>query len=197
VLTLELLEELKQRWTRQGAALVGHLRPGLSPQQMDAMTEHLDLRLPTEARIWWAWHDGVSRTVRLGVHRELGPNLPFLPLEDAVALYRHAREQAAEVAGDQANYWWRPNWFPITERHGEIRCDCSVEEGSPTPIYWAYSHDHDADGLTNPRLESFGAMVTWWIDAIDSGAWEFNADANRWEYQPKLLPPERERSGLV
>jgi hypothetical protein len=157
----------------------------------------LGLRLPDEARTWWAWHDGVSAAVPFGAARELGPGLPFLPLEEAAALYRHARKQAVDVAAERADYWWRPSWFPITERRGEIRCDCSVPANVPTPIYWAYSHDHDAEGLTKPRVHSFGTMVRWWIDALETGAWTYDTDAHRWTHNPGLVSAARERSGLV
>ena len=175
--------------------MIDHLRPGLPSKRIDEITRPLGLTLPVEARIWWGWHDGVD--VRFGVHVELSPSLPFLPLEEAAALCDHARRQAAQVAGDQADYWWRPSWFPITERRGEIRCDCDVQEGAPTPIFYAYSHDHDADGLNNPKVDSFGRMVGWWVEALETGAWRYNAEAKRWERHPELLPPERERSGLV
>jgi hypothetical protein len=147
--------------------------------------------------MWWAWHDGVSREVPFGAARELGPDLPFLPLDEAARLYQHAREQAVEVAVEQADLWWRPTWFPITMRLGEIRCDCSGPQNAPTPIYWAYSHDHDAEGLTVPKVESFGTMVKWWTEALQSGAWRYEVETQRWERQPELLSPDRERSGLV
>jgi hypothetical protein len=129
--------------------------------------------------------------------RELGPDLPFLPLEEAAALYRHAREQAIHVAGDRADYWWRPSWFPITMRLGEIRCDCSGPQSAPAPIYWAYSHDHDAEGLTVPKVESFGTIVKWWIEALESGAWRYEVENHRWERHSELLSADRESSGLV
>jgi SMI1/KNR4 family protein SUKH-1 len=197
ILTLDLLVELEGLWGKGGAPVLEHLRPGLASDEIDTLTEPLGVRLPTEARTWWGWHDGVAGSVPLGAHRELGPGLPFLPLEEAAALYLHALQQAAEVAGDQADYWWRPSWFPVTERRGEIRCDCSVQDGSATPIYWAYSHDHDADGLTDPKVESFGTMVQWWIEALQSGAWRYHKQSGRWERDTKLLPPERDASGLV
>jgi hypothetical protein len=75
--------------------------------------------------------------VTLGTHVELGPSLPFLPLENAASLCRLFRQQAKEVWGDQAERWWRTSWFPVTERLGAIRCDCAVEPGAPTPIYYA------------------------------------------------------------
>ena len=82
-------------------------------------------------------------------------------------------------------------------RLGEIRCDCSGAQSAPVPIYWAYSHDHDAEGLTVPKVESFGTMVRWWIEALESGAWRYELENHRWERHPERLSPDRERSGLV
>ncbi len=194
-LTVDLLERLREGWLRQRAPLVGHLRPGLSPEQIDELTSALGLRLPVEARTWWGWHDGVD--VRLGSQTELGPGLPFLPLENAVDMCRLFRKQAVQVWGEQAETWWRRSWFPITELYGAIRCDCAVAEGAPTPIYHAESHDYDADGLTRPKADSFGTMVAWWAEALESGAWQYKPDVSRWERQTELLPPERQRSRLL
>jgi hypothetical protein len=90
-----------------------------------------------------------------------------------VRLCRLFRKHAVEAWGERAEYWWRTSWFPITERLGAIRCDCAVDEGAPTPIYYADSHDDDAGGLTTPRVDSFGTMVSWWIQALESGAWRY------------------------
>lgn len=109
------------------------------------------------------------------------------------------RDQAADICSDDprmADYWWRPSWFPISDCRGFIRCDCAVEEGTPTPIFWAFSHDHDAEGLRHPRVDSFGTMVQWWLDALATGAWRYLPEG-RWELRSELLPRERERSGLV
>ncbi|MEK6273699.1 MAG: SMI1/KNR4 family protein [Actinomycetota bacterium] len=195
MLTLDLLEELKTGWARQRAPVVDHLRPGLSPERIDELTAPLGLRLPVEARTWWEWHDGVD--VTLGIHSELGPSVPFLPLGNAAELCRLLREQAGKTWGDQADHWWRPGWFPITERSRGDQMGLRVEEGAPTPIFWADSHDYDADGLANPKVDSFGTMVTWWIEALDSGAWRYDAGAGRWERRSELLPSEREVSRLV
>jgi hypothetical protein len=194
-LTLDLLERLRGGWIRQRAPVADHLRPGLPTERIDEMTAALGLRLPVEARTWWSWHDGVD--VALGTVGELGPGLPFLPLENAVDLCRLFREQAGVAWGDQAEQWWRPSWFPITERLGAIRCDCAVETGAPTPIFYADSHDYDAEGLTKPRVESFGTMVTWWVEALESGAWRYDATARRWERQADHLLPERQTSHLL
>jgi hypothetical protein len=40
-------------------------------------------------------------------------------------------------------------------------------------------------------------MMDWWFDAFGCGASRYDADAGRWHYDWKLLPPERELTGLV
>lgn len=201
MLSAELLQDLEDHWRRQQAPLAERLQPGLTDAEIDELTAPLGIVLATEVRIWWGWHNGASPSDSLRVDREFGPGFVFLPLGEAIALYRQMRQIFRDIweADDpqMVNYWWRPTWFPITERRGAVRCDCAVPPGAPTPIYWAYSHDHDAEGLTNPKVASFGTMVTWWLEALETGAWYYNASANRWEHQPELLPPERERSGLV
>jgi hypothetical protein len=201
LLTEGLLEELAERWRAAGAPIADSLRPGLSDAEMDALVAPLGLRLPHEARVWWGWHDGARPSDRLGVSWELGPGFGFFSLGEAVALYHEMRELFRDIWADEdpgmVDYWWRPSWLPITECRGAVRCDCAVSEDAPTPIYWAYSHDHDADGLTNPKVGSFGTLVCWWIEALDSGGWRYDPEANRWQHLPELLPPERTRSGLV
>lgn len=201
MLTEDLLAELEAQWRRQRAPLVEALQPGLSDRDIDELTASLNLRLPHEARVWWRWHDGVRPTEGLAVYRELGPGLPFYSLREAVELCRRLRGRFHDIwaadGPEAVEYWWRPTWFPITERRGAIRCDCAVADNEPTPIYWAYSHDHDAEGLTIPRVDSFETMVAWWIEALQTGAWTYEADAQRWSHNPQLMPAQREQSGLV
>jgi cell wall assembly regulator SMI1 len=201
MLTGDLLDELEGQWRRQRAPLAAGLRPGLTDQDIDDLTAPLEIRLPREARMWWQWHDGAGSTGGLAVDRELGPGLAFYSLREAVELCRQMRDMFRDIwaadGPEVVDYWWRPTWFPISERRGAIRCDCAVADDQPTPIYWAYSHDHDAEGLTKPRVDSFGTMVRWWIDALETGAWSYDTDAHRWAHNPELVPAARERSGLV
>lgn len=189
MLTRQRLTRLEHAWQRQGAPLIDHLRPGLAPDQIDELTAPLGLELPAEARTWWGWHDGVS--VELTARFHLGPSLPFFSLEQAASLCRRFREQALRVWGERADEWWRPSWFPITDRVGAIRCECAVAHGAETPIYWADSHDYDAEGLTTPKVDSFGTMVDWWLEALDAGAWSYDREAGRWQRDSQAVPPGR------
>jgi cell wall assembly regulator SMI1 len=191
------LERLQVLWGEQGAPLAKHLQPGLTNEEIDSAMGSLGLRLPTEATLWWRWHNGVPS----GSPRDMGgPALACLGLEAAVREYHSSRrvaEQAAMTDGE-ADRLWHPTWFPITNTGygGVIACDCSVPEGSPTPIRrvaWGYNEESDV-----PVAESFGQMVGWWIDAIERGAWRYDTTLERWEIDHRQLAnPALELTGLV
>lgn len=84
VLADALLEELALRWRQQGASIADLLRPGLSEEEMDELTDPLGLVLPREAKIWWGWHDGAFPAPPSSAPASLGPQLQLLPLADAV-----------------------------------------------------------------------------------------------------------------
>lgn len=203
-----LLNQLEEHWRRQRAPLLEHLRPGLTDSEADSLTAPLGLHLPVEARIWWGWHDGVSADVLPGYGRTIGgPGFQFLPLKEAVAVYVRWRKLAGELAGDfvgdprvqlaDQDYWWPPSWFPITSAsNGDtVACDCSVAEGDPTPIRVIVAEEMGAD--REPAVDSFGQMIDWWIEALDLGAWRYDPDAARWNYDYKRLDPARELTRLV
>src|ERR1700742_4222866 len=93
-LTHERLNDLATCWTQQGAPVVEHLRPGLANIQIARMVEQLELRLPAEAVAWWSWRDGVAP-----VHERTmgGAVFEFLPLQEAVDLYRVQRRIAVQA----------------------------------------------------------------------------------------------------
>lgn len=193
-LTPGLLRELEDCWRDQDLPLVQRLQPGLSHEQIDALTAPLGLRLPTEALLWWTWRDGAVAE-DLAIERELGPGFEFLPLAQAVEQCVFQRKLAAEFGESPADaeFWWHTSWFPITHRGGAVACDCSVAKGAPTPIFSPFSHDLDVDGRTHPAALSFGQMVRWWIEAFEEGIWRYDAIARSWDYRRENRPPARER----
>ena len=73
-----VLAELESRWQSQGAPIVSALRPGLSDDEMDRLTEPLGLSLPREAREWWGWHNGAPRPAPYShTAWEIGPSQEF------------------------------------------------------------------------------------------------------------------------
>lgn len=56
----ERLERLLRYWEHQGAPIASRLRRGLSGDDIDAAMDELGLRLPPEARQWFAFADGAE-----------------------------------------------------------------------------------------------------------------------------------------
>jgi cell wall assembly regulator SMI1 len=197
LLSLTQLERLEALWAEQGAPLVEHLRPGLGANEVENQLAPLGLRLPSEAALWWGWHDGVPSR-EPGVMG--GSYLRFLTLADAVEEYRSSRRVAEQAAGiaESADRFWHPSWFPITNTGsgGVIACDCEVASGAATPVrfvHWGHKEDSEV-----PVADSFGQMVAWWIEAIECGAWRYDNDLERWEIDHSRLPdPSLELTRLV
>jgi cell wall assembly regulator SMI1 len=165
---------------------------------MDDATASLELTLPTEARVWWGWRDGASTMTNCA----LGLDLLYLPLEKALELYRRQLRIADQVAaGDDsltAEDAWPRSWLPLssTGRGAMMVCDCSVPDGAPTPIRQVDLEFFNE--AAEPAAASLGTVVSWWIDALDRGAWTYNSSLRRWEEDPsRLADPSLARTHLV
>jgi cell wall assembly regulator SMI1 len=201
-----MLDDLEQQWQIQGAPVLEHLRPGLAGPETDAIVAPLGLRLPVEARTWWSWHDGANTKGGPAVLRTIGAGFEYLPLAEAAEQYRLCREasvQAAETArqagpASEPEYWWAPHWFPVTLTGygGVVACDCSVDSGGPTPIrmvWWA-----GRESFAEPVAQSFGQMVSWWIDALKTGVWRYEEGPKQWRVNHERLDdPSRGLTRLV
>jgi cell wall assembly regulator SMI1 len=188
LLTEEMLEALVARWREQGAAIADDLRPGLAEAEMRAATEPFGLTLPAEARVWWGWHDGTASMTGTSA---LGLDLLYLPLSTALAVYQTQLRIAAQVAEGAdslaAGDVWPRSWLPLSTKGAGMMmvCDCGVPEGAPTPIRHV---DHEFfDRSRTPVANSLGTVVTWWIDALDRGAWTYNRERRSWEELPERL----------
>lgn len=203
MLTEPMLERLFEGWRHAGAPIVQSLRPGLDEREIDATTSELRLRLPVEARTWWAWHDGASSTM---TSHALGLGFLYLPLSKAVALYRQWRAIAHESVDPasldperDADDIWHPSWFPIS-KGGDgttVACDCSVDEGAPSPIrsvHWSKRVGRSAV----PVADSLGTVVSWWIEALEDGTWTYDHKRQGWNSNSaQFVDVDREATGLL
>jgi hypothetical protein len=173
ILDGELLTELEAAWQSQGAEIAGVLAPGLSDEAMAALVEPLGLTLPAEARIWWGWHDGVTVTTPYGW--EIGPDIGFYSLAQAVEQYREERESVNE--GD-----WPNSWLPFTNfRRGPLIIDCQADERAIVHrVNWEVGHF--------PGADSMGELVALWLEAMDTGVWSWNPEG-AWHRAIDLAPP--------
>jgi hypothetical protein len=193
-LNTDQLEQLLSWSHREGASVVDRLRPGLTGDDMDQLTTPHGLELPTELKTWWGWHDGaVARPGDRAVDRELGPDLEFLPLGEAVEIYVHLRNLAAEQYPEDPEANWRREWFPIS-RNGRIVADCGEPDAELTPIRFVDLENGDIPSPTS--ASSFGEMVGWWLDELEREAWLFDDRRKAWIRNPDEPSPS-DRSGLT
>ena len=208
LLSEELLAAFEERLARVGAPCVSAFRPGLSEDEMDALTAPLGLRLPEEARQWWGWHDGIPvAELERPIDGQVAPQRHHYALSEAVEQYRIGRAEAAYLAKMQPpasdrvpelrnpDYWWAPSWFPLTLSFGWVVLDCDVGKGEPSPLRlldfaWLNEEVHV------PRAASLGQLVEWWIEAMDTGAHVYDARRGRWDVDPDRLVPGLARAGL-
>ena len=163
-----IVTRLRAQWTRSGADIATHLRPGVSEAQLDAVERQVGLLIPRGARAWWRAVDGVDpvRTTFRTSAPTVGPGgwVP-LTLEEAV---RRASGQGPGIAAP-------PALLPVFARDEEliaVRLGSSravVEQVVLTEDGQAYQHSWRVglDELLSTWADSLLAAVHWLPDAHD------------------------------
>jgi hypothetical protein len=90
---------------------------------------------------------------------------------------------------------WPTQFFPVmTTSYGAVTCDCSVAGDDPTPMRFV---TWEAGPAPTPATRSFGEMVEWWIDALATGGWAFDATLGHFTRIWERLDPHRRATDLV
>jgi hypothetical protein len=163
-LTPSLFERLLESLTRAGFPTVERLRPGLSDDEMDTLTQPLGITLPLEARIWWRRQNG-GKNALVGSYRD------FASLQEMIDETLHLREVHAKGFADAGLLMWKDNLIPMVGDTTQFGCDCSVAAGEPSPIWVLVPSD--AEDLQGPVLPSLGALVEAFTLAVDEGIYEY------------------------
>jgi hypothetical protein len=181
-LSIELLDELEQRWRSQGAPVADQLQPGLSHAEMDALVAPLGLTLPDEPRVWWGWRNG-ARGADLGVPVGFSHD----SLQHAVERAGFQRRIAREVADDDPSSMWRWSWLPWSY---DISGAALVIEASDDAHVSPVSVHLIDDGSDIPvSAPSMGTLVRWWLELFDLGICAYDRGADRWRRDADALPP--------
>lgn len=193
-LTVELLERLATHWRKQDAPIVRRLAPGLSDAEIDALTEPLHLRVPSEARVWWKWHNGAHDDFIA-----MSGGKAFSSLERCVSTATEMRDIAREVprpyglsaeeADTMARSVWNWDWLPFSTDGvgGMLVVEAAVdEEHSVSPVLYRANDDGVNAQIVAPTI---GGLVQRWIEALEAGAATYDHEQERWTLCPDRLPP--------
>jgi cell wall assembly regulator SMI1 len=185
-----LLDELEGLLREQTAdALSGLREQRACPEELDEAERSLSLRIPDEARLWWAWWNPEPAI-------EVVPNVEIVSLHTAVAMYR-VRSDLARSAAEQArqrgvaglgdpHMWWRPNWLPLLGpfQHDTVAIDCDVPADAATPVLRITATSIGDKGYDDPRAPSMGALVAHWIQLLRAGAYVYDRARKAWNFYP-------------
>jgi len=176
LLTLELLERLDRTLRDVGAAIVGHWEPGLTREQMDAITEPHGFRLPDEAALWWGWHNGSGTS-------ELMPGRRVASLDATMASYEMEDSVTSEV-------WGLTRLVGIVNEQPWLWFDCRGEHDAPVPVYAGYKGDQPS-----VAAESIGDMVLILIAGLEAGAYSTD-ERGEWN-EPSWDIVDEDKSGIL
>lgn len=194
-----LLQRFEDTLRATRTSVVDHLQPGLTDREIDRLTAAVDVRLPTEARAWWRWRNGVAPDARMS----LVGDFRWLPLQMAIRDYGERREESVTLANQpwavgparDPEFVWPARFFPvIAASDGAIACDCSVSDGEPAPmrlVSW------EGGPATAAATRSFAEMIEWWIEAVTSGGWAYDARVERLMPIWERLDPRRRATGII
>lgn len=204
LLSTGVLDQLLRRWRDAGAQpLIDATRNGLTNEQMARRVSHLGLKLPVEARVWWAWRDGISaEDARAVGTRNVGPGMRFYPLDEAVRTYEETRrvlreheEEAALGVAEEIDAPWPPNYLLFGYTNAPVVCDCAVPDGAPSPVRLLNYGDR-GEKAEVPVARSMGELVLRWLDGFDAGAYEWLPDPGRWDRDFERIPEPLRRTWI-
>lgn len=189
----EALVSWEERLRALGAGVVGHLRPGLSRQQVEDLAGEFGVRLTQDAVAVWMWHDGDCHgLVQVTASPPLIPYRHFWDLRTALEQSRRTHEllweeDALEEPVDHAfvNGMFRKEWVCFLSEQLPTVIDCTDSEvqTSTTAMFMP------GFGLGQTTHHTIPERVGWWHWALDTGAWQVTADGG-WAVDQTRYPAQ-------
>ncbi|MGI4893977.1 MAG: hypothetical protein ACRYF3_02570 [Janthinobacterium lividum] len=170
------VESLRTRWTRLGADIASHLRPGVDDARLDGVEREFGLRLPPGARAWWRAVDGVDP-----VRARYGSSAPtvgpggWVPLSLADAV-RRATGQGPGLAAP-------PGLLPMFARDEEF---IGVRLGVSTSEVEQLVLTEDGEGYQHSWRVSLDQLLTTWAGSLFAAV-IWLPDARDWVVDPFAL----------
>jgi hypothetical protein len=183
------LGRLEGQLRRHGAPVLDFVKPGLSPDHVDAaLAPVLGRPAPSELITWFGWHNGTPRSTDplLAV---LGPVWSYYDLQTCVAIYQSEWDFANEVVEsglfDRPEEYWAQSWFPLLIADRNILVvDTAAETPHGLPVGMRYKEGFDppTEDLLLPDL------VEIWVNLWEND--HYYLENRHLRLDKEHLPPE-------
>ncbi|MFP5363050.1 MAG: hypothetical protein ACLGI5_10005 [Thermoleophilia bacterium] len=181
----DTLDRLVRCLADLGVAGIDDRRPGLSSEEIRALTHDVPASLPSEVQLWfsrWKWGEDLY---------DMLPRLRYNPLPDCVFVYHQAleweRDRRRDLLGPGESETapktyapsWIAAWFPLSHQEGPlyVAVDLSASDGITAPVLQI----DNGGGISKPVARSLGDYVTHALDEINAGQWLYDREKHIWE----------------
>lgn len=182
-----LLSDYEAALHGAGFPVHGALRPGISEGTVRDQFGRVGLEPGPELLVWYGWRDGFTGDMRLP-SPHMGPGIDvFLPLEESIDRYMHDRQKDYLA--------WPAEWVRLISTQHGIIARCVPED--PQLLMAARIDALPGEEGAPPTIVSLCTPITWWVEAIRNGNYQFDRSSGRWDSDYRDLPLERRHSGMV
>jgi hypothetical protein len=182
-LLAELLREFEREVRARGVELDRYLQPGASRADIVSVFAGAGLVAPEEAIALFEWHNG-----RIEVPGAFSA-LPVFPLWSLEYLEGFLANNAFHPRGF-GRWEWNPNWVHIMGDQNGLAMSCADDPQLP-PLIRFVSDDGSTstqEDDTSYQVVSLCTPVSWWIDSIRRGWYQWEGKSGTWIRDAEAQP---------
>ena len=179
-----LLVEFEELVTALGSPISDWLNPPVDPVEVTQKLAAYDLVANEEVLEWFGWHNGLrDRSQSAALTFPLLPGFGPASIDEALRTYRMTVVDFAVPMADDARYYSRGvghGWLLLSLDAFGFAVDCTGEFSQP-PLVRKPMDEYIDEGFAGKlQAVSLCTLVTWWIEALNSGATRWDAGSQQW-----------------
>ena len=180
---VSVLNELEAAWRRCGAPIADALAPGLSSDEIDALTMSAELTVPPGLKLWWGWHNGIDPSCGDPAASDTGMAYNLISLQQALEIRAMLLDVCGEPYNEEtADVYWRASWLPFAGPGKDLLfVDTSDTRATPVrELNWAWEE------FLTVRADTLTEVAEAWLHVVTRGWVFWVPDAGAWDMRPDL-----------
>jgi hypothetical protein len=178
-----LLDQVETQLRASGHPVVHRLQPGLTDEEMNALTVPEGLLLGPELRAWFSWHNGVPPQPYLSDDDCLFPGMTAGSLQTVLADRSNFLDQARRdlLSGFNLEQLWPSRWIRLIAPQNTYAMVCQATG----PTMTMYVEDRLTAAGPSVLWPSLSHFIRLWLASLEAevlvpdpeGSWRINEDA--------------------